>query len=207
MDMRKFFAAVAVVFAAALSASAQEFQPRLNLTFGGKRKAEEVEKSFNYHNLRIAYGRFAVWQKTFPSEFSSADEVARKLFEKGLFSGISVVDGSTVRCNYCWSGAFPYKALGVRYGQLPLFLVNAEALEARLVFQLKGGACRVTADRLHIVKDAGKYGKLHYYGDVFVDDDGEFIESKTLPVACEIIDAMLQDAVDFSKPGYLAPDF
>lgn len=46
------------------------------------------------------------------------------------------------------------------------------------------------------------------YLDFLVDEStGELRDESTLDVALDILDRMFTDAVDFSQPGYLSPDF
>lgn len=207
MNMRKFFTAVAVVFAAALSTSAQEFQPRLNLTFGGKRKADKADKmaeAAENYSFRIVNYDQAVWQKTFSTGDGTKEDIMTRIFESGKFRDIEDV-GSAVTCTFLLTSRVPYLQFGFGDGDLPIFLLNAHGLEARFVFQFKPGLCRVTADRIYLFPGDSS-GLSGGYLDSMIDS-GQWFARKPIANSLQFLDMLFQDAVDFRKPGYLAPDF
>ena len=203
--MRKIFAAVAVAFAAALSVSAQEFQPRLNLTFGGKRKADKTAEAEERYNFSIVNYDQAAWQKVLDFGAISKAVLISRIFESGKFRDIADV-GDAVTCTFLLTSRIPYLRFGFDIGDLPVFLINAGGLEARFVFQIRpGGGCRVTADRIYLFPGNSSNLTGGYLDSMI--DSGQWFSRKTVTNSLRLLDMLFQDAVDFSTPGYLSPDF
>ena len=199
-----------MLFAAAIMlpvlCSAQEFEPRLKLTIGKKNKRAEIVENKDPHNFVTISDREAVWQRVYDSKVETIHDLEGLFFMHG-FTDIEILDDSTLVCRYLCHGGIPYQRYGYNRMKLPIYLSNIATLKARVIAQLKEGRYRITIDNIYT---RGRQDSVIASGftDFLINEDtGTFIDDRNLYLILEVLDKLFTEAVDFSKPGYLSPDF
>lgn len=198
-----------MLFAAAIMlpvlCQAQDFERKLKLSIGNNKEETVPVEAIASHNFIVVDGSDVAWQKVFVSDIGNIQELQGLFFWKG-FPHCRILDDSTLVCEYIWRGPIPVQKYGYKRVKMPVFLLNIDKFTARVVVQVKNGRYRVTFDNIYA---SGQIAGIESgYFDFLIDEKtGGFREVATLDVALDVLDRMFTEAVDFSKPGYLSPDF
>ena len=184
---------------------AQDFERKLKLSIGNNKEETVPVEAIASHNFIVVDGCDVAWQKVFVSDIGNIQELQGLFFWKG-FPHCRILDDSTLVCDYKWRGQIPVQKYGYRRAKMPVFLLNIDKLIARIVVQVRNGRYRVTFDNIYA---SGRYPGIESgYFDFLIDEKtGGFRDEALLDVALDVLDRMFTEAVDFSKPGYLSPDF
>ena len=184
---------------------AQDFERKLKLSIGNNKEETVPVEAIASHNFIVVDGSDVAWQKVFVSDIGNIQELQGLFFWKG-FPHCRILDDSTLVCDYKWRGQIPVQKYGYRRGKMPVFLLNIDKFKARVVVQVKNGRYRVTFDDIYA---SGRIAGIESgYFDFLIDEKtGGLRDVATLDVALDVLDRMFTEAVDFSKPGYLSPDF
>ena len=184
---------------------AQDFERKLKLSIGNNKEETVPVETIASHNFIVVDGSDVAWQKVFVSDIGNIQELQGLFFWKG-FPHCRILDDSTLVCDYKWRGQIPVQKYGYRRGKMPVFLLNIDKFTARVVVQVKNDRYRVTFDDIYA---SGRMAGIESgYFDFLIDEKtGGFREAALLDVALDVLDRMFTEAVDFSKPGYLSPDF
>lgn len=202
---RIFMLFVAVIMLPELCLAQENFKRKSNLTIGKNKEVAAPVEVIDSHNFIVVNYDEVAWQKVFDSSIDDIQDLQGLFFWKG-FRNCRLLNDSTLVCDYIWRGKIPVQKYGYKRGQMPLFLLNIDNFTARVVVQLKKGRYRVTFDNIYTFDRLSSIESG--YLDFLVDEStGELRDESTLDVALDILDRMLTDAVDFSQPGYLSPDF
>lgn len=184
---------------------AQDFEPRLRLTIGNSKEETVPVEAIASHNFIVVNGSDVAWQKVFVSDIDNIQDLQDQFFWKG-FQNCRILDDFTMVCDYIWRGQIPVQKYGYKRAKMPVFLLNIDKLIARIVVQVKNGRYRVTFDNIYA---SGRYPGIEngYFYFLIDEKTGGLRDEAILEVALDVFDRMLTEAVDFSKPGYLSPDF
>lgn len=184
---------------------AQDFERKLKLSIGNNKEETLPVEVIDSHNFIVVDGSDVVWQKVFVSDIDNIQDLQDQFFWKG-FHNCRILDDSTLVCDYTWRGQIPVQKYGYKRAKMPIFLLNIDKLIARIVVQVKNGRYRVTFDDIY---SYGSHSVIASgYFDFLIDEKtGGLRDEATLDVALDVLDRMFTEAVDFSKPGYLSPDF
>ena len=198
-----------MLFAAAIMlpvlCQAQDFERKLKLSIGNNKEETVPVEAIASHNFIVVDGSDVAWQKVFVSDIGNIQDLQGLFFWKG-FQHCRILDDSTLVCDYTWRGPIPVQKYGYKRAKMPVFLLNIDKFTARVVVQVKNGRYRVTFDDIYAF--GCQTGLASGYFDFLIDEKtGGFREEATLDVALDVFDRMFTEAVDFSKPGYLSPDF
>lgn len=200
-----------MLFAAAIMlpvlCQAQDFERKLKLSIGNNKEETVPVEAIASHNFIVVDGSDVAWQKVFVSGIGNIQDLQDQFFWKG-FQNCRILDDSTLVCEYIWRGPIPVQKYGYRRGKMPVFLLNIDKFTTRVVVQLKRGRYRVTFDNIYTFGRLSGPGFESGYFDFLIDEKtGGFRDEALLDVALDVLDRMFTEAVDFSKPGYLSPDF
>lgn len=200
-----------MLFAAAIMlpvlCQAQDFERKLKLSIGNNKEETVPVETIASHNFIVVDGSDVAWQKVFVSDIGNIQELQGLFFWKG-FQQCRILDDSTLVCDYTWRGQIPVQKYGYKRGKMPVFLLNIDKFTTRVVVQLKRGRYRVTFDNIYTFGRLSGPGLESGYFDFLIDEKtGGFRDEALLDVALDVLDRMFTEAVDFSKPGYLSPDF
>lgn len=200
-----------MLFAAAIMlpvlCQAQDFERKLKLSIGNNKEETVPVETIASHNFIVVDGSDVAWQKVFVSDIGNIQELQGLFFWKG-FQHCRILDDSTLVCDYTWRGQIPVQKYGYKRGKMPVFLLNIDKFTTRVVVQLKRGRYRVTFDNIYTFGRLSGPGLESGYFDFLIDEKtGGFRDEALLDVALDVLDRMFTEAVDFSKPGYLSPDF
>lgn len=202
--MKKTIMLLAAVIMLPVLCQAQDFEPRLRLTIG-KNKGAEIVDNKDLHNFVTISDREAIWQKVYDSDVETIHVLEGLFFGHG-FTGCQILDDSTLVCRYVCHGGIPYQRYGYNRMKLPIFLSSVVFLEARVIAQLKEGRYRITFDNIYT--RGRNDGIASGYTDFLIDENtGKFVDNRNLDIILEVLDKLFTEAVDFSMPGYLSPDF
>lgn len=184
---------------------AQDFERKLKLSIGNNKEETVPVEAIASHNFIVVNGSNVAWQKVFVSGIGNIQDLQDQFFWKG-FHNCRILDDSTLVCDYTWRGQIPVQKYGYKRAKMPIFLLNIDKLIARIVVQVKNGRYRVTFDDIY---SYGSHSVIASgYFDFLIDEKtGGLRDEATLDVALDVFDRMFTEAVDFSKPGYLSPDF
>lgn len=184
---------------------AQDFERKLKLSIGNNKEETVPVDAIDSHNFIVVNGSDVAWQKVFVSGIGNIQDLQDQFFWKG-FQNCRILDDSTLACDYTWRGPIPVQKYGYKRAKMPIFLLNIDKLIARIVVQVKNGRYRVTFDDIYAY---GSHSVIASgYFDFLIDEKtGGLRDEATLDVALDVFDRMFTEAVDFSKPGYLSPDF
>lgn len=200
-----------MLFAAAIMlpvlCQAQDFERKLKLSIGNNKEETVPVEAIASHNFIVVDGSDVAWQKVFVSDIGNIQELQDQFFWKG-FHNCRILDDSTLVCDYKWRGQIPVQKYGYKRAKMPVFLLNIDKFTTRVVVQLKRGRYRVTFDNIYTFGRLSGPGLESGYFDFLIDErTGGLRDEALLDVALDVLDRMFTEAVDFSKPGYLSPDF
>lgn len=184
---------------------AQDFERKLKLSIGSNKEETLPVEAIASHNFIVVDGSDVAWQKVFVSDIDNIQDLQDQFFWKG-FQNCRILDDSTMACDYIWRGRIPVQKYGYKRAKMPVFLLNIGKLIARIVVQVKNGRYRVTFDNIYA---SGCYPGIESgHFDFLIDEKtGGLRDEAILDAALDVFDRMFTEAVDFSKPGYLSPDF
>lgn len=184
---------------------AQDFERKLKLSIGNNKEETVPVEAIASHNFIVVNGSDVAWQKVFCSGIGNIQDLQDQFFRKG-FHNCRILDDFTLVCDYTWRGPIPVQKYGYKRARMPVFLLNIDKLIARIVVQVKNGRYRVTFDNIYA---SGYYPGIESgYFDFLIDErTGGLRDEALLDVALDVLDRMFTEAVDFSKPGYLSPNF
>lgn len=184
---------------------AQDFERKLKLSIGSNKEETVPVEAIASHNFIVVDGSDVAWQKVFVSGIGNIQYLQDQFFWKG-FHNCRILDDSTLVCDYTWRGPIPVQKYGYKRAKMPIFLLNLDKLIARVVVQVKNDRYRVTFDDLYAYGSQSVIASGYF--DFLIDEKtGGFREVATLDVALDVLDRMFTEAVDFTQPGYLSPDF
>lgn len=200
-----------MLFAAAIMlpvlCQAQDFERKLKLSIGSNKEETLPVEVIDSHNFIVVDGSDVAWQKVFVSDIDNIQDLQDQFFWKG-FHNCRILDDLTMVCDYIWRGWIPVQKYGYKRGKMPVFLLNIDKFTARVVVQVRNGRYRVTFDNIYTFGRLSGPGLESGYFDFLIDErTGGLREVATLDVALDVLDRMFTEAVDFSKPGYLSPNF
>lgn len=146
-----------------------------------------------------------VWQNTYAHNFHSIRDLREKLFELGDFKSLSILNDSTLTCNFY--AHLDYSSLGFQRSNMPIALMNGDNVKGRVVVQFKSDRYRITIDRIYF--PPGRTPSLSYQdmSIFFKADSAELAKAPFLQRALMFLDKTFQTLVDFRRDGYLKPDF
>ena len=203
--MKKTIMLLAAVIMLPFLCQAQDFERKLKLSIGNNKEETVPVEAIASHNFIVVDGSDVAWQKVFVSGIGNIQDLQDQFFWKG-FQNCRILDDSTLVCDYTWRGPIPVQKYGYKRAKMPIFLLNIDKLIARVVVQVKNDRYRVTFDDLYAYGSQSVIASGYF--DFLIDEKtGGFREVATLDVALDVLDRMFTEAVDFSKPGYLSPDF
>ena len=184
---------------------AQDFERKLKLSIGNNKEETVPVEAIASHNFIVVDGSDVAWQKVFVSDIGNIQELQGLFFWKG-FQHCRILDDSTLVCDYTWRGQIPVQKYGYKRAKMPVFLLNIDKFTARVVVQVKNDRYRVTYDGIYAYGSQSVIASGDF--DFLIDEKtGGFRDEAMLDVALDVFDRMFTEAVDFSKPGYLSPDF
>lgn len=200
-----------MLFAAAIMlpvlCQAQDFERKLKLSIGSNKEETLPVEVIDSHNFIVVDGSDVAWQKVFVSDIDNIQDLQDQFFWKG-FHNCRILDDLTMVCDYIWRGWIPVQKYGYKRGKMPVFLLNIDKFTARVVVQVRNGRYRVTFDNIYTFGRLSGPGLESGYFDFLIDEKtGGLRDEALLDVALDVLDRMFTEAVDFSKPGYLSPDF
>lgn len=200
-----------MLFAAAIMlpvlCQAQDFERKLKLSIGSNKEETLPVEVIDSHNFIVVDGSDVAWQKVFVSDIDNIQDLQDQFFWKG-FHNCRILDDLTMVCDYIWRGWIPVQKYGYKRGKMPVFLLNIDKFTARVVVQVRNGRYRVTFDNIYTFGRLSGPGLESGYFDFLIDErTGGLRDEALLDVALDVLDRMFTEAVDFSKPGYLSPDF
>lgn len=200
-----------MLFAAAIMlpvlCQAQDFERKLKLSIGNNKEETLPVEVIDSHNFIVVDGSDVAWQKVFVSDIDNIQDLQDQFFWKG-FHNCRILDDLTMVCDYIWRGWIPVQKYGYKRGKMPVFLLNIDKFTARVVVQVRNGRYRVTFDNIYTFGRLSGPGLESGYFDFLIDErTGGLRDEALLDVALDVLDRMFTEAVDFSKPGYLSPDF
>lgn len=195
----------AVIMLPVLCQAQENFERKLKLSIGNSKEETVPVEAIASHNFIVVNGSDVAWQKVFVSGIGNIQDLQDQFFWKG-FHNCRILDDSTLVCDYTWRGPIPVQKYGYKRAKMPVFLLNIDKLIARIVVQVRNGRYRVTFDNIYA---SGRYPGIESgYFDFLIDEKtGGLRDEALLDVALDVFDRMFTEAVDFSKPGYLSPDF
>ena len=200
-----------MLFAAAIMlpvlCQAQDFERKLKLSIGSNKEETLPVEVIDSHNFIVVDGSDVAWQKVFVSDIDNIQDLQDQFFWKG-FHNCRILDDLTMVCDYIWRGWIPVQKYGYKRGKMPVFLLNIDKFTARVVVQVRNGRYRVTFDNIYTFGRLSGPGLESGYFDFLIDErTGGLRDEALLDVALDVLDRMFTEAVDFSKPGYLSPNF
>lgn len=200
-----------MLFAAAIMlpvlCQAQDFERKLKLSIGSNKEETLPVEVIDSHNFIVVDGSDVAWQKVFVSDIDNIQDLQDQFFWKG-FHNCRILDDLTMVCDYIWRGWIPVQKYGYKRGKMPVFLLNIDKFTARVVVQVRNGRYRVTFDNIYTFGRLSGPGLESGYFDFLIDEKtGGLRDEALLDVALDVLDRMFTEAVDFSKPGYLSPNF
>lgn len=205
--MKKTIMLLAAVIMLPVLCQAQDFERKLKLSIGNSKEETVPVETIASHNFIVVTGSDVAWQKVFGSDIGNIQDLQDLFFWKG-FHNCRILGDSTLVCDYIWRGQIPVQKYGYRRGKMPVFLLNIDKFTTRVVVQLKRGRYRVTFDNIYTSGRLSGPGLESGYFDFLIDErTGGLRDEALLDVALDVLDRMFTEAVDFSKPGYLSPDF
>lgn len=206
--MKKTIMLLAAVIMLPFLCQAQEnFERKLKLSIGSNKEETLPVEVIDSHNFIVVDGSDVAWQKVFVSDIDNIQDLQDQFFWKG-FHNCRILDDLTMVCDYIWRGWIPVQKYGYKRGKMPVFLLNIDKFTARVVVQVRNGRYRVTFDDIYTFGRLSGPGLESGYFDFLIDErTGGLRDEALLDVALDVLDRMFTDAVDFSKPGYLSPDF
>lgn len=186
---------------------AQDFERKLKLSIGSNKEETLPVEVIDSHNFIVVDGSDVAWQKVFVSDIDNIQDLQDQFFWKG-FHNCRILDDLTMVCDYIWRGWIPVQKYGYKRGKMPVFLLNIDKFTARVVVQVRNGRYRVTFDNIYTFGRLSGPGLESGYFDFLIDErTGGLRDEALLDVALDVLDRMFTEAVDFSKPGYLSPNF
>lgn len=197
----------AVIMLPVLCQAQENFERKLKLSIGNSKEETVPVEAIALHNFIVVDGSDVAWQKVFVSDIDNIQDLQDQFFWKG-FHNCRILDDFTMVCDYTWRGQIPVQKYGYKRGKMPVFLLNIDKFTTRVVVQLKRGRYRVTFDNIYTFGRLSGPGLESGYFDFLIDErTGGLRDEALLDVALDVFDRMFTEAVDFSKPGYLSPDF